>query len=86
LDVGYPPPNSNVGREVIAMSEFECVRGHLMRPSSFYCEECAEEGRPNQRAVRMDGLSRCEAAMQEEWERDNPPLQEEEEEEEDQLE
>lgn len=31
------------------MSEFECAKGHLIRPSIGYCEVCGG------RAVRMDG-------------------------------
>lgn len=33
------------------MSEFECVNGHLIKPSIGYCTICG--GRP----VRMDGLT-----------------------------
>lgn len=56
------------------MSEFECAKGHLIRPSVGYCTICG--GRP----VRMDGLTAREwarlEALQEQQEEEAGDAQE----------
>lgn len=60
------------------MSDFECRFGHLMRPSSTYCEECIKEGHPFEKAVRMDGLTSREWELREQYLEDFPIEEEEE--------
>ena len=61
------------------MSEFECRFGHLMRPSSMFCEECQDEGRMREKVVRMDGLSSSEWNAREAYLEENPIEEEEDE-------
>ncbi len=49
------------------MSEFECKYGHLMSSRDRFCPVCAEEGRPDERVYRMDGLTGRQWQQREEY-------------------